>query len=95
MAWLSFIELDKAVVCMIRLASFLRLWFQYVGSLMPSHNSYHLTWVSLNLDEGYLLTAAPADLEHGVATCSPPAPAQLPLLGHGVAPLGQASNPET
>ena len=28
MAWLSFIELDKAVVCVIRLASFLWLWFQ-------------------------------------------------------------------
>ena len=55
---------------------------------MPSHNTYHLTWVSLTkvqpllltLDEGYLLTAAPPDLEHGVAPLSPPVPMQkLPV----------------
>ena len=44
-AWLSFIELDKAVVHVIRLASFLWLWFQCVCPLMPSCNTYHLTWV--------------------------------------------------
>ena len=38
----------------------------------------------LTLDEGYLLTAAPPDLEHGVAPLGPPAPAQPLLLGHGV-----------
>ena len=27
---------------------------------MPSHNTYHLTWVSLTLDMGYLFTTAPA-----------------------------------
>ena len=43
---------------------------------------------ALTLDEGYLLTAASADLEHGVAPLSPPAPMQPPLLGCGVAPLG-------
>ena len=47
---------------------------------MPSCNTYRLTWVSLILDEGYLLTAAPPDLEHGVAPLGPPAPAQPPLL---------------
>ena len=57
-AWLSFIELDKAVVRVIRLASFLWLWFQCVCPLMPSHNTYHLTWVSLTLDVGYLFMAA-------------------------------------
>ena len=41
----------------------------------------------LTLDEGYLLTATPPDLEHGVAPLGPPAPAQPPLFGHGVAPL--------
>ena len=35
MAWLSFIELDKAVVHVIRLSSFLWLWFQCVCLLMP------------------------------------------------------------
>ena len=87
MAWLSFIELDKAVVCVIRLASFLWLWFQCVCSLMPSHNTYRLTWFSLTLDEGYLLTAAPPDLERGVAPLCPPLLVQLPLLGCGIAPL--------
>ena len=47
---------------------------------MPSCKTYHLTWVSLTLDEEYLLTAAPPDLERGVAPLSPPVPAQLPLL---------------
>ena len=48
---------------------------------MPSHNTYRLTWVSLTLDEGYLLTATPPDLERGVAPLDLPAPVQLPLLG--------------
>ena len=60
-ACLSFIELDKAVVCVIRLASFLWLWFQCVCPLMPSSNTYRLTWVSLTLDMGYLFIA-PAKL---------------------------------
>ena len=59
-AWLSFIELDKAVVRVIRLACCLWLWFQSVCPLMPSLSSYHLTWVSLTLNVGYLFTAAPA-----------------------------------
>ena len=57
---------------------------------MPSRNTYHLSWVSLTLDVGYLLMAAPPDLEHGVAPLGPPAPAQTTLLGRGVAPLGHA-----
>ena len=52
MAWLSFIELDKAVVCVIRLASFPWLWFQRVCPRMPSRNTYRFTWVSLTLDVG-------------------------------------------
>ena len=84
-AWLSFIELDEAVVHVIRLASFLWLWFQCVCPLMPSRNTYRLTWVSLTLDEWYLLTTAPPDLEHGVAPLGPPVPAQPPLPGCGLA----------
>ena len=53
-AWLSFIELDKAVVRVIRLTSFLGLRFQCVCSLMPSHNTYRLTLVSITFDVGYL-----------------------------------------
>ena len=57
---------------------------------MPSRNTYHLTWVSLTLDLGYLFTAAPAKvqvllltLDEGYLLTAAP-----PDLGHGVAPLG-------
>ena len=90
MAWFSFIELDKAVVCVIRLASFLWLWFQCVYPLMPSCNTYCLTWVSLTLDLGYLFTVAPEStalllltLDEGYLLT-----AAYPDLEGGVAPLG-------
>ena len=51
----SFIELDKAVVHVIRLVTFLWLCFQSVCPLMPSCNTYHLTWVSLTLGVGFTL----------------------------------------
>ena len=54
------IELDKSMVHVIRLARYLWLWFQSVCPLMPSLSAYHLTWVSLTLDVGYLFTAIPA-----------------------------------
>ena len=54
-----------------------------------SHNTYHLTWVSLTLDKGYLLTAAHPDLEWRIAPLGSPAPVQPPLLGCGVAPPGR------
>ena len=41
---------------------------------MPSCNTYHLTWVSLTLDVGYLLTTAPPDLERGIAPLGSPVP---------------------
>ena len=41
----------------------------------------------LTLDEGYLLTTALPDLQHGIAPLGPPAPAQPLLLGHGVVHL--------
>ena len=37
---------------MIRLATFLWLWFLCICPLIPSHNTYHLTWDSLTLDVG-------------------------------------------
>ena len=58
-AWLSFLELYRTVVPVIRFASFLWLWFQCVCPLMPSRNMYPLTWVSITLEVGSLLTAAP------------------------------------
>ena len=49
-AWLSFTELGRAMVHVIRWVSFLWLWFQSVCPLMPSFNAYHLSGVSLTLD---------------------------------------------
>jgi len=43
----------------------------------------------LTLDKEYLLTAAPPDLERGVAPLGPPAPTQPLLLGRGVASPGR------
>ena len=74
---------------MIRLASFLWLWFQWVCPLMPSCNTYRLTWVSLTLDVVCLFTAAPARCPRcslpwtrGISSRPPP-----PDLERGVAPL--------
>ena len=64
MAWLSFIDLDKIMIRVIRLTSFLWVWFQCVCPLMSSPNTYCLTWVSLTLDVGYLFMAAPAKRSH-------------------------------
>ena len=42
----------------------------------------------LTLDKGYLLTAAPSDLERGIAPLGSPVPVQPLLLGGGGAPPG-------
>ena len=47
----------------------------------------------LTLDEGYLLAAAPLDLERGIAPLGPLVPPQPPLLGCGVAPPGRCPWP--
>ena len=63
--------------------------FSYLGCGVSLHCfSSKVQPPLLTLDEGYLLTAAPPDLERGVAPLSPPAPTQPPLLGREVAPLG-------
>ena len=41
----------------------------------------------LTLDEGYLLTPGPPDLQCGIAPLGPPAPMQPLFLVRGVAPL--------
>ena len=48
----------------IRLSRFLWLCSQCLFPLMTSCNTYHLIWVFLTLDVGYLLTAAPAKRSH-------------------------------
>ena len=66
------------------------LGFSYFGCGVSLHGcSSKAPLLLLTLDEGYLLTAAPPDLEHGVAPLGPPALAQPLLLGHGVAPLSR------
>ena len=65
------------------------LGFSYLGRGVSLHGcSSKVQPLLLTLDEGYLLTTAPSDLEHGIAPLGPPVPMQAPLLGGGVAPLG-------
>ena len=64
------------------------LGFSYLGHGVSLHGcSSKAQPLLLTLDDGYFLTAAPPDLEFGVAALSPPVLAQLLLLGCGVAPL--------
>ena len=91
MARLSFIELDKAVVLVIRLVDFCDygsvclpsdalsqhlpsyLGFFYLGRGVSLHGcSSKAQPLLLPLDKGYLLTAAPPDLECEVAPLGPP-----------------------
>ena len=54
--------------------------FSYLGRGVSLHRcSSKVQPLLLTLDEGYLLTAAPPDLECGIAPLGPSAPAQ-PLL---------------
>ena len=63
------------------------LGFSYLGRRVSLHGcSSKVQLLLLTLDEGYLLTATPPDLERGIASLGPPAPVQPLLLGHGVAP---------
>ena len=65
------------------------LGFSYLGHGVSRHgSSSKAQLLLLTLDEEYVLTAVPPDLELGVAPLGPPAPVQPPLLGRGVAPLG-------
>ena len=80
MTWLSFTEVDKAVVRVIRWTS-LWLWFQCVCPLIPSCNTYHLTWVSPTLDMGHLFSLPQQSV------------AAAPYLGWGVSPHGCPSWP--
>ena len=67
------------------------LGFSYLGRGVSLHGcSSKAQPLLLTLDEGYLLTAAPPDLERGIAPVGPPVPAQPPLVGRGVAPPAAA-----
>ena len=61
------------------------LGFSYLGHGVSLHGcSSKAQLLLLTLNEGYLLTAVPPGLEHGVAPLDPPVPMQPPLLGRGV-----------
>ena len=65
------------------------LGFSYLGRGVSLHSfSSKVQPLLLALDEGYLLTAAPPDLERGVAPLGPPVPTLPPLLGGEVVLLG-------
>ena len=65
------------------------LVFSYLGCGVSLHGcSSKAQPLLLTLDKGYLLTAAPSDLERGIAPLGPPGPLQPPLLGGRVAPPG-------
>ena len=69
--------------------------FSYFGRGVSLHGcSIKVQLLFLTLDEGYLLTTAPPDLERGVAPLGSPAPAQPLLLGRGVAPVGRRPWPQ-
>ena len=66
------------------------LGFSYLGRGVSLHGcSSKAQPLLLTLIEGYLLTAAPPDLECGIAPLGPPAPVQPLLFGRGVAPLSR------
>ena len=66
------------------------LGFSYLGRGLSLHGcSSKVQPLLLTLEEGYLLTATPRDLEGGVVPLFPPVPVQPPILGHGVAPLSR------
>ena len=63
------------------------LGFSYLGRGVSLQGcSSKVQPLLLTLDEVYLLTATPSDLERGIAPLGPPAPEQPPLLGGGIAP---------
>ena len=63
------------------------LGFSYLGRGVSLHGcSSKAQLLLVTLDERSLFTAAPPDLERGVAPLGPPAPARPQLLGRGVAP---------
>ena len=63
------------------------LGLSYLGHGVSLHScSSKAQLLLLTLEEGYLLTTAPPDLDHEIAPLGPPAPWKPPLLGCGVAP---------
>ena len=63
------------------------LGFSYLGRGVSLHGcSSKAQPLLLTLDKGDLLTAALPELQRGIASLGPPAPAQPLLLGRGIGP---------
>ena len=62
--------------------------------LMPSHNTYHLTWFSLPWDMGYLFMAAPAKRSHSSLPWMRGISSLPPLLTLSVEWLLSAASPD-
>ena len=63
------------------------LGFSYLGRGVSLHScSSKVQPLLPTLDERYILTPTPSDPEHGIDPLGPPAPAQLLILGRGIAP---------
>ena len=61
------------------------LGFSYLGCGVSLHGySSNVQPLLLTLDEGYLLTPTPPDLEHGVPPLVPPCSSWLPPLASGM-----------
>ena len=70
------------------------LGFSYLGRGVSLYGcSSKAQPLLLTLDEGYLLTTTPPDLERGAAPLGPPVPAKTLLLGRGVALLSHCPWP--
>ena len=71
------------------------LGFFYLGREVSLHGcSSKAQPLLLTLDQGYRLTATLPELQRGMAPLGPPAPAQPPLLGCGIAPPGHRPWPQ-
>ena len=69
--------------------------FSYLGyEVSPQSCSGKLQPLLLTLDEGYLLTATPPDLEPEIGPLESPVPTQPLLLGRGVGPPGHHPWPQ-
>ena len=71
------------------------LGFSYLGCGVSLHGCSSKVQPQLHtLDKGYILTAAPPDLESGLAPLGPPASVQPLPLGSGVAPSSRHPWPQ-
>ena len=71
------------------------LGFSYLGRGVSLHScSSKAQPLLLTLEEGYLLTTALPDLQHGIAPLGRPVPTQLQLLRRGIVPPGHHPWPQ-